>query len=119
MSPIIALLSWLAKSEGGYPPFRRGTSGAILGFPVVPDENAHILSWGIGLTCRRPGRFIGMVSCGGTTDNRFGLKSIGLDLAYQAMFFESRLITGNPNPAVNGQYDRRSDVGTVTLRLNY
>jgi len=86
--------------------------------PVVPDMNAHILSAGLGFTCRGPARVIGM-PCSSDENGMLPLRAFGIDLAYQAMLFESRLISGNPNLVVNGEWSRRSDVGTVTVRLTF
>lgn len=108
---------WELRPRAGYF-YSRAAVPNVNFTPVVPDENAHVVSAGFGLTCRGSGRFLGL-ACSSNTDLTVRLRGVGLDLAYQAMFFESRLITNNPNPAINGRWDRRSDVGTVTLRLSF
>jgi long-chain fatty acid transport protein len=44
---------------------------------------------------------------------------IGVDLAYQLFLFESRTVTGNPNPAVNGTYDTINQALALTFRVGF
>jgi long-chain fatty acid transport protein len=46
-------------------------------------------------------------------------KALGIDVAYQALLFESRTVTGNPNPTVNGSYQTTTHVGSLTMRVNF
>jgi long-chain fatty acid transport protein len=50
--------------------------------------------------------------------------AIGLDLAYQAILYETRTVTGNMNPVaipgvVNGTYQTTFHVGMINLRVNF
>jgi long-chain fatty acid transport protein len=87
--------------------------------PAFPDSNVHVLSLGVGLTCRLGGRFLGIKDCG-QPDEAYSLrKLIGLDLAYQLFLFEPRTVTGNPNPAVNGKYRTTNQALTLSFRLGF
>jgi long-chain fatty acid transport protein len=68
--------------------------------------------------CREKGRFWGLVPCGGH-DKALGVKGVGIDLAYQAILYESRTIAGNVNPTVNGTYGSTLHVGSLNLRVNF
>jgi long-chain fatty acid transport protein len=87
--------------------------------PGIPSADTYIPSFGIGFTCKENGSFLGWTKCG-----NMGIgakpKAIGLDLSYQAAFFETRTITtAAPNPAVNGTYKSLIHVGGVSLRFNF
>ena len=74
--------------------------------------------------CKAPGRFLGLVSCGVTEGPLFLPKAIGLDAAYQAIFYEPRTVVGNQNPVsipgvVNGTYQTTFHVGSINLRLMF
>ena len=60
--------------------------------------------FGFGLTCHPGGKFLGIKDCGQQDSENAHHENIGLDMAYQVLFLESRTVTGNPNPAVNGKY---------------
>ena len=78
---------------------------------------AHTLSLGTGFLCKGAGRFLGMIPCSGTS--ALWPKGIGLDLAYQEWFYESRTIIGNVNPTVNGTYDASVHLGTFSFRFQF
>lgn len=40
-------------------------------------------------------------------------------MAYQALLFESRTVTGNPNHTVNGTYQTITHAGSMTMRVNF
>jgi long-chain fatty acid transport protein len=40
-------------------------------------------------------------------------------LSYQALVFDSRTVTGNPNPTVNGTYGTTQHAGGVTFRATF
>lgn len=93
-------------------------------FPTVPDADQHAVSGGIGLLCKAPGRFLGLIPCGVTDGGLFLPKAIGLDAAYQAIFYEPRTVVGNQNPVaipgvVNGTYQTTFHVGSINLRVNF
>jgi long-chain fatty acid transport protein len=91
--------------------------------PVVPDTDSHAISVGLGLLCQGQGRFLGLIECG-SAGSRWLPKGIGLDLAYQALLYETRTVTGNQQPlaisgSVNGTYQTTFHVGLVNLRVNF
>lgn len=86
--------------------------------PGILGLDLHEFSLGTGLTCRDHGRFLGVVPCHAGS-SRLAPKAIGIDLAYRGWFFESRTVTGNVNPTVNGSYQAIAHAGVVTLRLVY
>ncbi len=75
---------------------------------------AHTLSLGVGFLCKGTGRFLGLIPCSG--QSALWPKGIGLDLAYQEWFYESRTVTGNLNPTVDGTYHAFVHLGTFSLR---
>ncbi|MFO0776805.1 MAG: outer membrane protein transport protein [Nitrospira sp.] len=76
---------------------------------------AHTLSLGVGFLCKDAGRFLGFIPCGG--EALLSPKGIGVDLAYQEWFYESRAVTGNLNPTVDGTYHAFVHLGTFSLRF--
>jgi long-chain fatty acid transport protein len=49
---------------------------------------------------------------------------VGLDLAYKALLYETRTVTGNQNPiaipgSINGTYHTTFHVGSIALRVNF
>ena len=92
--------------------------------PTVPDADQHAISVGLGFLCKDDGRFLGLVECANTEGKAMRPKAIGLDLAYQAIFYETRTIGGNLNPVaipgvVNGTYQTNFHVGMINLRVNF
>lgn len=86
--------------------------------PAIPDSNEHVLSIGMGFLCKEKASFFGMIPC--TADRGAGWsRAVGLDVAYAAILFEPRTITGNLNPTVNGTYHIIEHSGTITLRLAF
>lgn len=75
---------------------------------------AHTLSLGVGFLCTGAGRLLGLIPCSG--ESALWPKGIGLDLAYQEWFYESRTVAGNLNPTVDGTYHAFVHVGTFSLR---
>lgn len=118
-----ALPNWEAAVRAGY--WHSQTPIPDQGFlPTIPDADQHAVSGGVGLLCKAPGRFLGLVACGVTEGPFFLPKAIGLDLAYQAIFYEPRTVTGNQNPVaipgvVNGTYHTTFHVGSLNLRVNF
>jgi long-chain fatty acid transport protein len=82
--------------------------------PGIISLPAHTLSLGVGFLCRGAGRFLGMIPCSG--ESVLWPKGIGIDLAYQEWFYESRTVVGNLNPTVNGTYHAFVHLGTFSLR---
>ena len=92
--------------------------------PTIPDADQHAISVGLGFLCKDNGRFLGVIECGSAEGGILRPKAIGLDLAYQAILYETRTVTGNQNPVaipgvVNGTYQTTFHVGMVNLRVNF
>lgn len=82
--------------------------------PGIISLPAHTLSLGAGFLCKGAGRFLGMIPCSG--ESLLWPKGIGLDLAYQEWFYESRTVAGNLNPTVDGTYHAFVHLGTFSFR---
>jgi long-chain fatty acid transport protein len=82
--------------------------------PGIISLPAHTLSLGVGFLCKGSGRFLGMIPCSG--ESALWPKGIGLDLAYQEWFYESRTVAGNQNPTVDGTYHAFVHLGTFSFR---
>jgi long-chain fatty acid transport protein len=107
------LLHWEVAVRSGYtytedPVPDRTFNPGIISLP------AHTLSLGVGFLCKGAGRFLGLIPCSG--ESGLWPKGIGLDLAYQEWFYESRTVTGNLNPTVDGTYHAFVHLGTFSLR---
>lgn len=85
--------------------------------PAVPDSDNHSISVGTGTLCKGPGKFLGLWECGPQSRSAWRPSAWGLDLAYQALLYEQRTITGNNNPTVNGSYSTVYQIGSVNLRV--
>lgn len=85
--------------------------------PGILSLSSHMFSFGTGFLCRTGGRFAGLLPCGG--DSLWSPKAIGLDVTYQGWFYDSRTVTGNLNPTVNGRYDASVHLGIVSLKYQY
>ena len=83
--------------------------------PATISLSANTLSIGTGFLCKDQGRFLGLVPCGGAS--ALWPKAIGLDAAFQEWFYESRTVTGNLNPTVDGTYHAYVHLGTVSVRF--
>ncbi len=83
--------------------------------PGVPDSPYSAPSVGFGFMCRKGGHFLGLLPC-----ESFGMKSIGVDIAYQVLLHQEREINNNVNGTlINGKWDSILHVGSFTLRLNF
>ncbi len=87
--------------------------------PTPPDADVNVLSIGAGFLCGKSGMFLGLISCGSDAGGLLSRKAMGIDLAYQAVLFEQRTVTGSPDPNVDGTYKTTNHVGSVTLRVNF
>jgi long-chain fatty acid transport protein len=92
----------------------------------IPSADVHIPGIGMGFTCKENGSFLGLTKCGNLGMGSMKPKSIGLDLSYQAAFYEDRTVTGQvssltagTNAAVNGTYRTTIHAGGVSLRFNF
>jgi long-chain fatty acid transport protein len=117
------LPAWEVALRGGY--WHSQTPIPDSSFlPTVPDADQHAVSVGLGFLCKDDGRFLGLLECGNTEGRALRPKAIGLDLAYQAIFYETRTISGNLNPVaipgvVNGTYQTSFHVGMINFRVNF
>jgi len=84
--------------------------------PATISLSANTLSIGTGFVCKGQAKFLGLVPCGGTS--ALWPKAIGLDMAFQEWFYESRTITGNIiSPTVDGTYHAYVHLGTVSINF--
>jgi len=84
--------------------------------PATISLSANTLSIGTGFVCKGRAKFLGLVPCGGTS--ALWPKAIGLDMAFQEWFYESRTITGNIiSPTVDGTYHAYVHLGTVSINF--
>jgi long-chain fatty acid transport protein len=111
-----ALTGWDVAARGGYIHSATPVPTKTFG-PAIPDADYNALSIGVGFLCRRPGRFLGLIPCGG--DHAWAAKAIGVDVAYQAVLYDSRRISNNQDPRVNGRWETTTHVGALSLRLNF
>lgn len=110
------LPGWEIALRGGYQ--RSNTPIPDQSFsPAVPDANWNIVAIGVGLTCKRDGRFLGVVGCGASDPG--DRRSIGVDLAFQAAFFDTRNITNNRLANVDGTYRTTLYIGSLNFRLAF
>ena len=82
--------------------------------PATISLTAHTLSLGAGFLCKGAGQFLGLIPC--SRESALWPKGMGLDVAYQEWFYESRTVVGNLNPAVDGTYHAFVHLGTLSLR---
>lgn len=87
--------------------------------PAVPDANYNSFSVGLGFLCKDRGRFLGIIKCNTPLLGPVGIKGIGLDVAYKNQLYESRTITNNLRPVINGTYDTILHAGVLNLRINF
>jgi long-chain fatty acid transport protein len=113
-----SLPEWNIAARAGYWRSQTGIPDQTFN-PAVPDSDNHAVSVGLGLLCQNNGKFLGLFECGGQGMGKFRTKAIGLDLAYQAVLYETRTISGNINPTVNGTYRTTLHVGAVNLRVDF
>ena len=111
------LPSWDVSIRGGYV-FADSPVPERTFRPDVPDSNSHSYSAGIGFLCRRGGAFLGVIPCGAGQDG-LGVAAIGIDVAYQGIFYQSRGISNNDNPRVRGVWDTTIHVVSLNLRVNF
>ena len=111
------LPSWDVAIRGGYV-FADSPVPEQTFRPDVPDSNSHSYSAGIGFLCQRGGLFLGVIPCAAGRDG-LGLAAIGVDVAYQGIFYQSRGILNNDNPRVHGVWDTTIHVVSLNLRVNF
>ena len=110
--------AWDVALRTGY--IRSHTPVTDLSFdPAFPDNDVHVASVGIGFLCHAGGKFFGIIACAESGNGFMTKKTMGLDLSYQALVFDSRTVVGSLNPTVNGTYRTTQHVGGVTFRVNF
>ena len=110
--------AWDIALRTGY--IRSHTPVSDLNFdPAFADNDAHVISAGMGFSCHAGGKFFGLISCANTQKGFLAKSSMGMDLAYQAFLFDPRTVTGSPNPTVNGTYRTTNHAGAVTVRVGF
>jgi long-chain fatty acid transport protein len=92
--------------------------------PTIPDADQHAISVGVGVLCSGNGRFLGIIACSASQGPSSRPNAIGVDLAYQAILYETRTVSGNVNPVavpgvVDGTYHTILHVGSINLRVNF
>jgi long-chain fatty acid transport protein len=108
---------WEIAVRGGYIYSATPVPDKTFG-PTIPDADYNAFSVGLGFLCRPPGRFLGVVPCG-SEGHAWTPKAFGVDLAYQAVLYNSRRISNNMDPRVNGVWDTTTHVGSISLRLAF
>ena len=109
---------WDVALRTGY--IRSHSPIADLSFdPSLADSDVHIVTSGIGFRCHAGGRLFGLIACADAEKGLFARSAIGLDVFYQAFVFDTRTVTGSPNPTVNGTYHTTNHAGGVTFRMNF
>ena len=110
--------AWDVAFRTGYS--RSQTPVSDLNFdPAFADSDVNVVSAGVGFLCHGGGKFFGMISCADTEKGFFAKRSMGMDLSYQAFLFDTRTVTGSPNPTVNGTYSTTNHAGGVTFRVQF
>lgn len=109
------LPEWDIAARAGYWNAQKAIPDATFN-PAIPDSDSHAISVGLGLFCQGNGRFLGLIPCGGS-DRALRPTGIGLDLAYKAVLYENRTISGNLNPTVDGTYSTTLHIGSINLRF--
>lgn len=117
------LPGWEVALRGGYWYSQNAIPDSSFS-PTVPDANNHSISVGLGLLCKDKGHFLGLFPCGNSNGGFFQPSALGLDLAFQALLYETRTVTGNQNPvaipgSVNGTYQTSWYIGSLNLRVNF
>ena len=82
--------------------------------PSNPDADFNAFSAGVGFLCHAPAKFLGVLPC-----DSLGAKAMGLDLAYQVLLYQTRGISNNRQPLLNGEWDTTLHVGALSFRVNF
>jgi len=87
--------------------------------PQLVDSNFNGFTVGLGVNCRDKGRFLGLIECGNESGKSLTARSVGMDLAFQTLFYDSRQIVGNIQPSVDGHYNSTVYIGSLNFNLSY
>ena len=82
--------------------------------PSNPDADFNAFSAGVGFLCHAPAKFFGVLPC-----DSLGAKAMGFDLAYQVLLYQTRGISNNRQPLLNGEWDTTLHVGALSFRVNF
>ncbi|MGV7227555.1 MAG: OmpP1/FadL family transporter [Nitrospirales bacterium] len=108
-----ALPKWDVSFRTGY--LRSQTPVPSRDFdPSNPDADFNTFSAGLGFMCHAPAKFFGVLPC-----DSLGAEAMGLDLAYQLLLYETRDISNNRQPLLNGEWDTTLHVGALSFRVNF
>jgi len=108
------LPEWDVIVRGGYVRSQTPIPSRIFE-PSVPDSAFNTLSIGWGMLCHGQGKFLGLFTCG-----EQGIKAIGLDLAYQAVLYQTHGFSNNINGSlIDGNWDTTLHVGALNLPMNF
>ena len=108
-----ALPKWDVSFRTGY--LRSETPVPSRDFdPSNPDADFNAFSAGVGFMCHAPAKFLGVLPC-----DSLGAKAMGLDLAYQILLYQTRGISNNRQPLLNGEWDTTLHVGALSFRVNF
>ena len=108
-----ALPKWDVSLRAGY--LRSETPVPSRDFdPSNPDADFNAFSAGVGFLCHAPAKFFGVLPC-----DSLGAKAMGLDLAYQILLYQTRGISNNRQPLLNGEWDTTLHVGALSFRVNF
>jgi len=110
------LADWEVAVRGGYARSQSPIPDATFS-PAVPESDYNVVAVGLGMLCKKSATFLGLIPCGRV--GKEGRGAIGLDMAYQAVLYESRTIAGNINPTVNGTYRTLIHIGSINVRVNF
>jgi long-chain fatty acid transport protein len=109
---------WEIALRGGYQRSNSPIPDATFS-PTVPDADWNIVAIGVGLTCKRGGRFMALVGCGSSASGAADHRSIGVDLAFQAAFFDTRTIARETPANLNGTYRSTLYIGSLNIRMAF
>lgn len=87
--------------------------------PTVADADWNIVAIGVGLLCKKPGPVVGLSGGSHADGGGAGPAAVGIDLAFQAAFFDPRTIGTNVQPSVVGRYATTLYIGSVNFRLAF
>ena len=113
-----SLTNWEVALRGGYT--NQQSQMPNFSFdPGIPSSDLHVAGGGLGLLCKEQGSFLGLMRCGDLGVGSLKPKAIGIDLSYQAAFYEDRTVLGNRNPTVDGVYRTMLHLGSASIRMVY
>ncbi len=118
------LVNWEVAARGGYW-FSQSPMPDKFYNPTFPaDADNHALSIGLGLLCKAGGKLLGVIPCGKSDNDHFWARSMALDLAFKALLYEDRTVTGATNPiaipgVLDGTYETTFYIGAINLLVNF